>query len=173
MIVSERLAILEKLLITSRMDLLSPRISWAKPNIFYNARFISSDIETVAILDVRESGFKSIDITTLPIDTSASARSPSSIGTITTSLLNIPSIVHRARSWFKPFISQFGFRPSTFSAPFYSRYDDIASTLPGVLWNRLTSIFAGISLDNAINPCGSSTAALPFTHITGLFALSI
>ena len=41
----------------------------------------------------------------------------------------------------------------------------------GVRWNRLTSIFAGISSARAMIPSGSSAAAFPLTQRTGFSAL--
>ena len=65
----------------------SPRISSTKREMFSSALDISSQMGTVAAFEVRERGFRSMDITALPMATRASARSPSSMGTRITSLL--------------------------------------------------------------------------------------
>ena len=81
--------------------------------IFSSALDISSDTGTVAVLDVLDNGLMSIEMTTLPIFTSASALSPSSMGT-TMASQSKSVLVHNARSWLSPGILASGFLPNTF-----------------------------------------------------------
>ena len=89
-----------------------------------------------------------------------------------TSLDQMPSLVHRARSWSRPGILSSGTLPRTPLAPSASSSEMTASILSGVRWNRFTSTLAGTASAMAMSPFGSRAAALPLTQMTGFSASS-
>src|SRR5439155_1055318 len=105
--------------------------------------------------------------TTFPMRTSASARSPSSSGTSTTSAPKIPSRWERARFDSMPGIRALGPGPRTLRAPARSRIRTIFFTRDSVRWNRFTSICAGIARASWTTSRAARAATFPFTEITG------
>jgi hypothetical protein len=148
----------------------APRRSRTDAVTFGTARTMLSTMGTVADRAERLIGFRSTTSSVFPIAASASARSPSSSGTSTTSAFPIPSRSTFARSWSRSGMRPSAVRPSTSAAPCSRRWSTMACIRSGVRLKRLTSSAAPLaSASSTISP-GQSAATLPFTESTGCSA---